>query len=176
MAQAIDQTPDSHLAATLTALRGLTFDGFVADTQHLVPGVFFSLDPEGKTAVHVDSLPGNLLAMRVEVERPGRWLSLNMGVGDANLAGCRIVSFACKSDARTGTQFRVCLRSGVAGGYRDAFFPKTVICGAGTSIHMDVLDLTKHDVPIDAPWREIVIFFEPYSMALTLQDFRLTIL
>lgn len=173
---ALAQTADSHLAATLNALRGLSYDGVAADTQHLVPGVFFSLDPEGKTTVHVDSQPGSLLAMRMEVERPGRWLSLNLRVGDANLTDCRVASFACKSQAREETRFRVCLRSGLPGGYRDVFFPKTVNCSPDTTVHMDLLELARHDLPFEAPWREIVIFFECEAMALVLHDFRLTMI
>ena len=176
MANALDLTPDSHLAGTLAALRGLTYAGPAADTQHLVPGVFFSLDPEGRTTVQVDSRPGSLLTMRFHVERPGRWLSLNLGVGAADFAGCRVISFACKSDAREVTSFRVCLRSGHAGGYRDVFFPKAVLCSPDTSVHMDVLELSASDIPTQALWRELVIFFERETLEATLHDFRLTVI
>ena len=170
-------TPDAHLAATLNALRGLTFDGTAADTQHLVPGVFFSADPQGQVTVQASSRPGMLLNFRVQVDRPGRWLSLNMGVGSADLTDARIVSFACKADARATTAFRVCLRSGTEGGFRDVLFAKPVICGPDTAVHMDVLSLaTTPEVPRQAPWRELVIFLDRDPQDVTLHDFRLTIL
>ncbi len=173
MATTVDTTPDSHLAQTLAALRGLEFAGQAGDQQHLVPGVFFSLDPQAKNTVDVVSRPGELLDIRLTVERPGRWLSLNLGVGPADLTGCKIVGFACKCDAKVATTFRICLRSGHAGGHHDAFFPKIISADPQTALHLDILDIsTQTGIPETAPWRELVIFFQCESHEISLRDFR----
>ena len=105
--------------------------------------------------------------------RPGRWLSLNLGIGAADMSGCKIMGFACKSDALATTTSRVCVRTGVEGGHRDVFFPKTVVSYPKTSLHLDVLEMDANpDIVPRAPWRELVIFFEIASAEITLRDFR----
>ncbi len=165
--------PDGHLATSLAALRGLAFTGPVADQQHLVPGVFFSLDPDVANTVHLDSKVGELLKVRFGVDRPGRWMSLNLGLGPVPLEKCTFAGVVCKSDAPTTTTFRICLRSGRDGGHLDAFFSKTVVSGQATSIHMDLIDLASQPaIPVMAPWRELVIFFQCVSLEIAIRDFR----
>ena len=169
----IDLSPDGQLAFSLAGLRGLDFAGPAGNGWHLVPGIFFSLDPEAGNTVEVASLPGELMTIRLGVDRPGRWLSLNLGIGGADLSGCKIVGFACKSDAPVTATCRVSLRSGTADGHRDAFFPKTVVSYPRTSLHLDVLELEGNpDIPARAPWRELVIFFEIATAEIALRDFR----
>jgi hypothetical protein len=170
-------SPDGPLTITLANLRGLNYVGPAASGQNIVPGVFFSLDPETDNTVQVTSRSGELMDIRMEVARPGRWLALNLVVGGADLAGRKIVGFACTSDAREPTTFRVCLRSGTEGGHRDLFFPKTVMTDATTSLHLDVLELGSHpNIPVKAPWRDLVIFFQCKSAEIALRDFRLIVI
>ena len=79
----------------MASLRALDYNGPAINGQHLVPGIFFSLDPESTNTVTVESRPGELMKFRLAVDRPGRWLTLNMSVGTADLSGCKIVGFAC---------------------------------------------------------------------------------
>lgn len=177
MANNLDLSPDGQLAFSLAALRGLDFSGPAANGSHLVPGIFFSLDPEAANTVQVASHPGELLRVALGVERPGRWLTLNMGIGGADLSDCKIVGFACKSDAPVTTTCRVSIRSGAEGGHRDVFFAKTVVSYPTTSLHLDVLELEANpDIPARAPWRELVIFFEIAPVEINLRDFRLIVI
>ena len=173
MANNLDLSPDGQLAFALATLRGLDFSGPMANGQHLVPGIFFSLDPEASNTVAVVSQPGELMTIRLGVEQPGRWLTLNLGIGGADFSGCKIVGFACKSDAPVTATFRVSVRSGTADGHRDAFFAKTVVSYPKTALHLDVLELEANpDIPARAPWRELVVFFEIATAEIALRDFR----
>lgn len=177
MANNLDLAPDGQMAFSLASLRALDYTGPAMNGQHLVPGIFFSLDPESTNTVAVESRPGELMKFRLGVDRPGRWLTLNMSVGTADLSGCKIVGFACKLDSPTTTTFRVCLRSGGDGGHRDVFFKKSVVSYPKTALHLDVLDLDETpEVPAKAAWREIVIFFQRETSEINLRDFRLIVI
>jgi hypothetical protein len=177
MTNNLDLSPDGQMAFALANLRGLEYKGAAANTQHIVPGIFFSLDPEATNTVHIDSRPGELMNIRLGVDRPGRWLTLNLGVGTADFTGCKIIGFACKSDAPATTTFRVSVRSGSESGHRDVFFPKTVVSYPKTSLHLDVLELDNNrDIPAQAMWRELVIFFQRENLEVALRDFRLIVI
>jgi hypothetical protein len=177
MANNLDLSPDGQMAFSMAALRGLEFAGPAVTGQHLVPGVFFSIDPESTNTVSVESRPGELMTFKLGVDKPGRWLTLNMGVGAADLSACKIVGFACKLDAPVTTSFRVCLRSGGEGGHKDVFFPKTVVAYPKTALHLDVMEIESNaDIRVQAPWRELVIFFPRESCEINLRDFRLIII
>ena len=177
MANNLDLSPDGQLTFSLAALRGLEHEGRAESGHHLVPGVFFSLDPQSGNHVDIESHPGELMVMRLGVDQPGRWLTLNMGIGGADFSACKIVGFACKSDAPVTTTFKVCIRSGTDEGHRDVFFGKTVVSYPKTSLHLDVLELEANpDIPARAPWRELVVFFEIAPAEIALRDFRLIVI
>jgi hypothetical protein len=176
MSNNLDLSPDGQLAFSLRSLHGLDYVGPAINGQHLVPGIFFSLDPEADNRVEVESRPGELMSFRLHADRPGRWLTLNMGVGSANFSASVIVGFACKLDSPATTTFRVCLRSGYEGGHRDVFFPKTVVAYPKTALHLDLLEIEAHpDINPQAEWREIVLFFQRDSAQINLRDFRLIV-
>ncbi len=173
----LNLSPDGQLAYSLAALRALERSGPLEAGQHLVPGVFFSLDPETTNRVEVESRPGEILSARLVVEEPGRWLTLNLDLGRADLSGCGVVGFVAKSDSPGTTTCRVCLRSGTAEGPKDVFFPKTLVSFPKTALHLDVLQLDRHpEVPAQADWRELVFFFEVVSQTFNLRDFRLFVI
>jgi hypothetical protein len=177
MANNLDLSPDGQIAFSLASLRELEYGGPVESSQHLVPGIFFSLDPESTNAVTVESHPGELMTFRLAVDRPGRWLTLNMSVGSVDFTGCKIIGFACKLDSSTTTTFRVCLRSGRDGGHNDVFFKKSVVSYPKTALHLDVLELDDTpEISARAPWREIVIFFQREPSEINLRDFRLIVI
>lgn len=177
MANNLDVSPDGQMAFSLAGLRGLDYAGPAVNGQHLVPGIFFSVDPDSDNTVDVQSRPGELMTFKVAVDKPGRWLTLNMGVGSADFAACKIVGFACKLDAPVTTTFRVCLRSGGDSGHQDVFFAKTVVAYPTTALHLDVLELDAHpEITAKAPWRELVIFFPREACEINLRDFRLIII
>ena len=72
MANNLDLSPDGPMAFSLAALRALDYAGPALTGPHLVPGVFFSLDPDSANTVDVTSVPGELMTLRLAVEKSGR--------------------------------------------------------------------------------------------------------
>jgi hypothetical protein len=166
-------TPDGQLAFSLQALRGLTQAGRLGHNQHIVPGIFFSVDPDSSNHVEIDSQPGDLMRLRLVVGTPGRWLSLNLDAGRADLTDCGLVGFVLRSSAPVTATCRVCLRSGTEAGVSDAYFAKTVVSFPKTALHLDVLELDQHpQIPRKANWRELIFLFEVTSQEIHLQDLR----
>ncbi len=177
MANNLDLSPDAQLTFALNAMRALEFSGTVAHTQNLVPGISFAIDPKSKDTVHVESRPGELMDIRFGIEGSGRWLSLAMTIGKASLASSKVIGFVCKADAPVATTFRACVRSGMATGHKDVYFNKTIVAYPATSVHMDAMELDGNsDIPEQAPWRELLLFFKREPSALSLRDLRVFII
>jgi hypothetical protein len=111
--------------------------------------------------------------IRFGIEGSGRWLSLAMTIGKASLASSKVIGFVCKTDAPVATTFRACVRSGMATGHKDVYFNKTIVAYPATSVHMDAMELDGNsDIPEQAPWRELLLFFKREPSALSLRDLR----
>jgi len=107
------------------------------------------------------------------VHRPVSWLALHLSVGGIDLRDAAVFGVVCKSRAPEATTFQFCLRSPTADGFRDAFLPKHVVSYAQTSTHIDLLKLdSREDVPAQAKWRDLVLFFSTQSAAIELIDLR----
>ena len=159
---------------TLAALRGLEHQGEVASDVRFSPGVFISSDPESDITTRVDCTLGQLLDLTCKGTRPGRWLSLNIELGAYDLTGRSVIGIMCKTRSEDTQTFRVCLRSGLQGGFQDAFFSKRVISYKEESTHADVMKLAERDdVPAQAPWRELILFLPPELRQVSLGDLAL---
>lgn len=176
MTHNLDLGPDAGANHLLALLRGLSFSGPVASDSPLLPGLFFSLDPESSTQLRCHSAPGMMVEAEFTVARPGRWMALHINLSEADLRGRQVLGVVCKSHSPAATTFRLCLRSGREGGFTDTFFRKTVVAYAETSTHLDALMLdAEPGLPTEAPWRELVLFFRPETSKITLQDLRIFI-
>lgn len=176
MTHNLDLGPEAEANHRLAVLRGLAAEGDLHSDTAIVPGLFFSFDPESVTRGRFRSQPGRLIEAGFEVERPGRWMAMHLKLGGLDLTGRQAVGILCRSAAPEATTFRVCLRSGVEGGFRDTFFDKAVLAHAEPSLHMDMLlPETLPGLPRIAPWRDLILFFRPESSQIDLQDLRLFI-
>ncbi len=165
--------PDAQANHTLAALRGTEQSGQINVDPIAVSGVFFGLDPNGKVGGTFTTTPGDLLSLKFEVEQPGRWMGLHVALGDVPLDGAQVLGFVLKSDAPVTVTFRACLRSGTADGFVDCFFPKRIITFSDPTIHLDVLKMgVNAPVPTHAPWRDLILFFEPQSQEVAIRDLR----
>lgn len=168
---------DGEVNFALKSLRDLDWSGPLASRQHLVPGVFFSVDPESTNQVEVESRPGQMLTARTLVDKPGRWLSLNLGLGPCDLTGCGVIGLVLRTEAPATATCRINLRSGTPDGVRDVAFPKTLVSYPRSALHLDVLDLDRHpEVPRQADWRELIFFFEVVTQEVSIRDCRVFIL
>lgn len=158
----------------LAVLRAMTLNQRIDSEQRFVPGLYLSLDEASDTKARIESQPATLLDLSCETRRPGAWLSLNLELGACDLSRCSVLGIMCKSQAPETLTFRVCLRSAVEGGFRDAFFPKRVISYGQESVHADLIKLEeREDVPAQAAWRELILFLPPDLHRLSLRDLAL---
>jgi len=170
--------PEADASHALALLRAMEMDAPVEPGQHLVPGLFFSCDPDGEVRIQCRSRPDHLLDITLDVARPGRWLALHLALGPVDLTGRQAVGFICKSQSPVTTTFQPCLRSGREGeGFTDQFFRKSVLTFGHPGLHLDtILPETIPSMPVRAPWRELVFFFRPETSHIDLQDLRLFII
>jgi len=172
----LDLGPDAQANHALALLRGLSFAGPIEPDGMLVPGIWFAFDPEAEMGGEVESTPGMLLRARFRVVVPGRWMALHVALGDIDLTNLHVLGFVCKSDAPEPVTFRASLRSATDSGFVDCFFPKRVVAFGETSTHVDLLQIGRSEpLPIRAPWREMILFFDRKDFEITFRDLRLFI-
>lgn len=142
-------------------------------------GLLLNADPAGRVTGRWSSPAGRLIEIETEVAEPGRWLGLHLPLPAEDLAGRLWIVLALRTSAAAATAIRPCLRSGLAeGGFRDDFFPRAVLAQPRESDHLDRL-APDHlpDLPLQAPWRELVLFLPPATgLHLVLHDLRLALL
>jgi hypothetical protein len=170
----VDFGAEAQANHALAVLRALEVDAVVAPDDRFAPGIFLSVDPASDTKIKLTSRPGELMTLDFTTKRPGQWLSLNIALGEFDQSHRDILGLVCKTRAEDTVTLRACLRSGVEGGFIDAFFGKRVVSYNATSTHADLIKLEERDdIPPQAPWRELVLFFPPDLRQLQLIDLRL---
>lgn len=168
--------PDAQINHTIGLLRSAPADGRLADGLRLAPGAFMGIDPEGEVNGRCTTGGESLLQLNYTTGKAPHWLALHLAVGGVDLGRAAVFGVACKSRAPEATTFRLCLRSATANGFVDAFLPKHVVAFAQPSTHVDLLKLEGHEnVPAQADWRELILFFQPHSAVYELLDLRVFI-
>lgn len=165
--------PVNHLTSLLRTTRS---SGILTEGASLAPGAFMSVDAEAKLSGQFKTGEGAVLNLSYEVQKPPRWLAMHLQLGPLPLSEASVFGVVCKSQALQAATFRICLRSGIAGGFVDAFFDKHVVAYADQSTHIDLMRLeSRSDVPTEAPWRDLILFFQTRSAQLTVKDLRVFI-
>lgn len=172
MADNLHLGPEATVNHSVALLRAATFDKAVEPEVKLVAGVFLSVDPDVEIRGRMTSISGELLTVHFEMERPARWAGLHFQMGDLDFGDRQLLGVVCRSQAPKAGTFRICLRSGNEGGFHDMIFRKTVVAYAEPSIHLDALELARESlVPKRSTWRELILFFQPETLDVSLLDF-----
>jgi len=170
----LDFGAEAQGSHTLAILRAHSQQGPLTSDTRFSPGVFLSTDPDSDTSCQIHSEPGMLLELTAKGRRPGKWLSLNIELGAMDLSQRSVFGVMCKSRSEDIQTLKICLRSGVEGGFQDVFFGKRMISYNEESTHADLLKLVDYpDVPAQAPWRELILFLPPELRQLKLTDLAL---
>lgn len=171
----LDLGPEAAVNALLAQLRHLDRAAApLASGEHLLPGLYFATDPEAKTRITLESTRGRLFSAKFQVNGRARWLGLHLKLDGTDLGGRMIIGLCIRSQAPHSNTFRTCLRNGRDDGFDDIFFRKTVVAHAEPSLHLDALLIEDHPrLANPAPWRELVLFFQPESGQVEVQDLRL---
>jgi hypothetical protein len=173
MAHNIQLGPDAEVNHAVAVLRAAQATGEVTSEAHLVPGVYFALDPERPTAGTMATEEGDALSVRFEIEGKARWLGLHLPLGPIDLSEHHVLGVVCRSQAPQAITTRIAIRSGDGAGFSDCFLPKRMVSFGEDSTHLDVLLLEKAaNLPAVAPWRELILFLPTASFEITVRDLR----
>lgn len=172
--------PDGQARFLLQSLQACETSGKISDpTTRIIEGIQLSSDPEARVAGEFSSPVGEILRLKA-APRGGthaRWQALHVTLGPADISGAGALGVMIRSRAPSSMTTRICLRSGREGGFVDHFLPKTLISFAQDSTHLDVIELSQApDLPRQADWRDLILFFRPGPVELELRDLRLFIL
>lgn len=167
--------PESEINYTAHILKKSSLKGKLSSRVDLVPGAFISLDPEGKFEGSFSSSEESLLSLSYRITKPLRWIGLHLTMGDVDFTDLTVLGVVIKSGAPVATTSRICVRSGIEAGFEDCFFPKHVVSFSEVSTHIDLLriDQAAEKIPLQAPWREVILFFAPSDQTLTINDFKI---
>lgn len=164
---------DAQINNALSVLRDGTCMGDLADHVQLLPGVFLAADPALQISGQYRSPEGRMLEIEATMRGEGHWMALHMALParDLSLYGC--VGFAARIEAPEAQVVQPCLRSGVEGGFVDCFFDKHILALPQPRSHLDALSVHYRDnLPLLAPWRELILFLPARSYRLSFLDLR----
>ena len=143
-----------------------------SDTVALAPGIALRADPRLGLRGRYSSPAGRFLELEAAPDTgPGDWVGLHVALPLCDLSQIRYVGFVCRHAASEQWMLRSCLRSGLDGGdgFVDCFFDKHILTGTHPRTHTDVMFTDAvPDLPIRAPWRELVLFLPTVSFDLHL--------
>lgn len=155
----------------LAAFTQATADGELAPGRTgFAPGLFLNADPDLGLSGHWRSPRGRFLELKAQTAGPGEWAGLHMALPLPDLKDVSYIGFLCRAAAPEAHMLRICLRSGLAdGGFADCFFDKHILTTDRPISHMDALYLDAcPDLPLTAPWCELVLFLpcQPFQISL----------
>ncbi|RJE80945.1 hypothetical protein [Paracoccus sp. JM45] len=167
--------PDAHSRFTLQMLRAHEGQGEILGGKHqVIDGVFMSCDPNSDVSGNFTSDLSNMLNISIRSSKNLLWQALHIELGDLNLGSTAVLGVVVRSQAASSITTRLCVRSGNGEHFVDTFFSKTMVSFAQPSTHLDVLDLASAvDLPKQAKWRELILFFRAGDVDIDLLDLRL---
>lgn len=167
--------PDAQSRFTLQMLRAHQGQGAIKGGRcKIIDGVYMSCDPDAVVRGHYQSNADNMLNIRIQATLNPRWQALHVELGNLNLGEAAVVGVVARSRAEASITTRLCLRSGNEGHFVDSYFSKTMVSFAQPSTHLDVMDLAANtDLPKQAEWRDLILFFRAGDVSVDLLDVRL---
>lgn len=172
----LDHGLDSEVNYKLAVMRSYANRGALVDKAAPGLGSFFSIDPVGDVAGDFATGDGEMLRLSYTARRRPGWVALHIPIGGVDLGSTTLVGLVCKTQADKAVTFRAALRSATGQGFVDAFLPKTVAAFSKRSTHVDLLKIEgREDVPRQAAWRDLVLFFPVDGAALSIRDARVFI-
>lgn len=169
MTDSIALGPDGQLNHALAVLRQETREGELGSDVEFLPGIKWHADSALELKGRYSSPEGRLLDLDSRPTAHGAWNALHLSLPARDLRPYGALGFALRSASPEIQVVRACIRSGIEGGFEDCFFDKHILVRAEESSHVDVLPTHQQPrLPLEAPWRELILFFpkEPFQMSL----------
>ncbi|MBW7056849.1 hypothetical protein KY389_09095 [Paracoccus bogoriensis] len=135
-------------------------------------GLALHVDPDLQMAGNWRSPSGRLLELVLRPAASGAWTGLHLTLDLPDLAGLRFLGLAARAVAPDEVLIRACLRSGLpGGGFLDHFLPRHWLAHDEAATHHDLIHLpSQNALPVQAPWRELVLFLPCRAVELHLHD------
>lgn len=177
MTDSITPGGDGQANHVLAVLREDTREGALASDVDFLPGLSFHADPALGLSGSFTSPEGRILDLDARTgPDTGGWVALHVALPAPDLRRVGFFGFVARLSAPDITVVRACLRSGTADGFVDCFFDKHLLVRPEEASHLDVLPLQYRDqIPMQAPWRELILFLPTHDFRLSLIDLRLFI-
>lgn len=165
---------DGQANHALAVMREGTYDGVLTQDVDFLPGLALHADPALALSGSFTSPQGRILDIDAHMgPKPGNWLGLHVSLPAHDLRQTGVLGFAARISAPEIMVVRACLRSGAADGFVDCFFDKHLMLRPEEASHLDALPLHYRDqIPMQAPWRELVLFLPTHDFRLSLIDLR----
>lgn len=173
MTDTIASGPAGPANQALSKLRAGTRDGKLASHVNFGRGIDLRADPALQLGGRYASPRGRILELSAQPAGQGAWCGLHLKLPDGGLQGYGALGFVLRGMAPQMQLLRGCVRSGTSEGFSDCFFDKHVLLRPEESSHADALMLTGGpQLPLQAPWRELILFLPAEAFELTLSDWR----
>lgn len=165
---------DAQANHALALLREEERDGALAEHVHFLPGVELRADPALGLQGEYRAPRGVVLDLKLRPTGQGDWCALHLALPAQDLRGKGVIGFALRGAAPEMRVLRACIRSGTKKGFVDCFFDKHILLRPEDSSHVDAFGVGQRaDLPMQAPWRELILFLPPLACDLSLTDLRL---
>ena len=166
--------PDRQANQTLAALRASRDSGPLTGETVFLPGLTLHADPTLRISGSYTSPTGRLLDITAHMAGDGNWCGLHIALPANDLTQYAMVGFAARFSAGHTQVARACLRSGVEDGFVDHFFDKHLLLRPQEASHLDALSVHhSQNVPLQAPWREVIVFLPTQDFQVSLIDLRI---
>ena len=173
MTDSIALGPDGQVNHALAILRQETREGNLEQDMMFLPGIEWHVDPALELRGHYASLEGRILEIDSQPQAQGGWNALHLSLPAGDLRPYGVCGFALRGSSPEFQVVRACLRSGVESGFEDCFFDKHILVRPEESSHVDALPaLSQSRLPLEAPWRELILFFPVVPFQMSLIDLR----
>lgn len=162
------------IAPGLAQLRKESLSTEISGAQPLVQDVELHVDPGSQVRGRIHSPSGRLFELELSSDPPGQWLALHVRLAVTDMTDAVWFGMIARGAGPEGAVVRPCLRSGLAEGFVDHFFARHILIAPETRDFMDALHIPSvTDLPLDAHWRELVLFLPVSGVQWHLHDLRL---
>lgn len=174
MTDSIALGADGQVNHTLAVLRAEVREGELSEHVHFLPGVDLYADPALQLGGHYRSTEGRILDFEARPAGQGDWCALHLQLPARDLRPFGVLGFAMRCSAPELQVLRPCIRSGTEEGFVDCFLTKHVLVRPEESSHVDAVAVAdRPNLPLEAPWRELILFLPPHRFDLSVIDLRL---
>ncbi len=165
----------SVLNKEFAALRDAEMSGPFPEEKIIRSGMKLHQDLKAPRVLDTSGPAGTLLRYKASAVPASGWAAVHFELGPLDFSQIDTFGVLIKTQShQRATTTRVCLRSGTGNKFRDFFLEKHLVSTTAPGRHIDLHPVGSSEmVPLTANWRELVLFFAPQEIDLSVTDLRL---